>query len=91
MTKHTPGPWRINSDCGGIRILTAEGLTIAKLVADPNRSLDAAAANARLIAEAPGLVSAISNVMTEAQLDAKPAGLDGRSIREVLAAIARGQ
>ena len=61
MSKHTPGPWRLNS-----WQITGNGATIADLRSWPNETLMIrleAEANARLIAAAPELLEALRGVM----------------------------
>jgi hypothetical protein len=54
--KHTPGPWHCD---GGVQVRTGQFLAICEAMASPNRSIDAARANARLIAAAPELLEAL--------------------------------
>lgn len=62
-TKHTPGPWTVQERGIGaehIKVQTMEGLTVARCTSTPDRSINSAEANARLIAEAPAMREALA-------------------------------
>jgi hypothetical protein len=74
MTKHTPGEWNILWD-EAIKVRDSAGFgTIATLGhltkphEGPRRDFDEVRANARLIAAAPGLLSALGNLIYAAAL-----------------------
>jgi hypothetical protein len=82
---HTPGPWRYGelSEC----ILTERGHCVASIA---ESDLDARQANARLMAAAPDLLEALSNITECAE-----AGTDGANmdlwISQARAAIAKAR
>jgi hypothetical protein len=55
-TKHTPGPWQIDSEAGQVHIVTT-GSAIARVMA--MRADGCGEANSRLIAAAPELLAAL--------------------------------
>jgi hypothetical protein len=57
-TKHTPGPWTIHTDGLGITFIAAPEGSVAELHGAPEK-----VANARLIAAAPELLSALGNAL----------------------------
>lgn len=59
MSKHTPGPWLYDYAPGycGELIALEDGTTLAEFVTEPSE------ANARLIAAAPDLLDALTDVM----------------------------
>ena len=99
MSKHTPGPWTLASLYDGKTIYVAgsDHISVASLRPHPERTEEARAANARLIAAAPemldGLVKAAD---TFADLEkalgmighprmAEACAIAGRSTRDLIA------
>lgn len=63
-TKHTPGPWRLNSDalvCGNGDLMMSIAICYDKSSAADGVSRDEMKANARLIAAAPELLAALKD------------------------------
>lgn len=92
-TKHTPGPWSVESE-DGRKFITGEGRQLAKiLVTHANNDeysahVVRAKANANLIAAAPELLYAIKRLASYA--DALGGDLDeGSAIQQAYAAIAK--
>jgi hypothetical protein len=66
--KHTPGPWHVNTQPtyeGGHTIASASGLVVVNSVKGYGRTDDQNEANARLIAAAPELLTALQSLTLE--------------------------
>jgi len=66
MSKHTPGPWHVgpsklrgSNSPNGAQITTDDGFVVVSMPQKADRSLDTKMADARLIAAAPDLLSAL--------------------------------
>jgi hypothetical protein len=70
--KHTPGPWKVESD--GMAIALG-GEVITSRFAPENAYADEARANARLIAAAPELLNALRRLINDNSSEARLAGL----------------
>ena len=97
-TKHTPGPWALDWNVARIDVFSADAATLVATVRRSTLSQaidEAARANARLIAAAPGLYDALREVFE--YLDAIPesaVGGDDDAVwlaRKARAAIAKAE
>lgn len=71
-TKHTPGPWAVDTTASGKRyVLAPRNACIAKMLSDTAED----EANAHLIAASPDLLSALQNVLTDAGQEFLSVGL----------------
>ena len=71
-TKHTPGPWRLNSDalvCGNGDLMMSIAICYDKSSAADGVSRDEMKANARLIAAAPELLDALQSLLARVSSD----------------------
>jgi hypothetical protein len=81
MTKHTPGPWRIDDGYPSVTVLGKNNITICEIYTRTNDDRD-------LIAAAPDLLAACEHAMRECcDLQGTPAG----NAIEAAIAKARGQ
>ena len=101
MTKHTPGPWEVNTPNG--LLIVADGVTLARMAysiggfsqgsISNSPGISEAEANARLIASSPELLEALAVLIDHAK-EAYPHFEDTRGkadIRKAEAAIAKAE
>ena len=92
--KHTPGPWTVAEHHGAIDVMGV-GSGVCRVFTDPNQNslptMLGARANARLIAAAPDLLAALTDVAVHLAEMAKdnPRGQDAFVLEGVRAAIAK--
>lgn len=85
MSKHTPGPWRVDAalDEDGnplfVQVLTAQNYEVAN-TANGNFGDATELANARLIAAAPEILEALRLCIAQLKADEPDFGLEGDAI-----------
>ena len=60
MSKHTPGPWKVEAERAYIQIVPADNVAICELRRKGNTELEMA--NAKLIAAAPDMLAALERI-----------------------------
>ena len=95
MSKHTPGPWKVEDNpWGGTPHVRSGRRRLLRLLAEGNEEIAESVANARLIAAAPDLLAALEAVTThlgELLIDLGPCE-DDRDVLDVArAAIAKAR
>ena len=78
MSKHTPGPWKIEEGC----FVSAEGFVIARIIGCDSKKNES---NARLIAAAPELLEALESMLENWE----SGGISPYPIKQARAAISK--
>ena len=86
MARHTPGPWLAGHEDDANAIICGPDIRIGR-VETTDVGFDVAAANQRLIAEAPKLLSVLAAIVTACEIEQirNPTGS-----YKIIAAVARG-
>lgn len=71
MSKHTPGPWRVDDCDKGIWVETQDEVAVCRILRDGKWTLDQARQHARLIAAAPKMYSLLAMIAESGNNDAK--------------------
>jgi hypothetical protein len=95
MSKHTPGPWEVDSNAQGeLLVMSRDGAAIAVVPVGAYGRSERSQPNARLIAAAPELLEALRHVMQALDLVTPGRAADSpaaRSLRVATAAIAKAE
>lgn len=91
MSKHTLGPWTVDTDTGGRKpIMAKDGITsVAHTDGLENEDLDEA--NARLIAAAPEMLQALKRAVSMLQAVGMPADAIPQDLEKMEDAIAKAE
>lgn len=92
MSKHTPGPWTVESVRSGFYIMSQFDVIVATADPDGRYGTIGNEANARLIAAAPDLLAALKHIISNCRVFCEDSmDIDDGAVYDARAAIAKAK